>query len=104
MIEGFIQDIRNAISDHNVVIHAESDLVLELLETEDSLMHCGYYFVYHPERLIYWLEDVEIEYQCKMVSEVRGDLNGYQASEFPTTTTGLIFHSRAAPDYCRGMP
>lgn len=65
-----------------MVIPPKSDLVLELCKNEkiDKWM-CGYYFVHHPTRTIYWLEEVEIEHQSEPIREVRGNISGFQIGE-----------------------
>ncbi len=52
-----------------------SDLVVEL---HPGTNKCGYYFVHHPTRSVYWLENVELEYQCDRIKELRGKLSVYQ--------------------------
>ncbi|KAF9450433.1 hypothetical protein P691DRAFT_758189 [Macrolepiota fuliginosa MF-IS2] len=76
-IENFLQDIQNTISQYNVLIPAMSDLVLELFCGEGPWM-CGYYFVNHPTRSIYWLEEVELEHQSEPFNEIRGKISGHQ--------------------------
>ncbi|KAF9453392.1 hypothetical protein P691DRAFT_695106 [Macrolepiota fuliginosa MF-IS2] len=77
VIEYFVQSIRNSISQHGVCIPEMSDLVLELYRERDPWM-CGYYFVHHLTRSIYWLEEANLEFQCEAIKQVRGKIAGYQ--------------------------
>ncbi len=78
MIEDYVQIILNAISSHNVAIPPLNDLVVELYTVDSETNKCGYYFVHHSMRSIYWLEDVALELQCGNIPEIRGELSEYQ--------------------------
>jgi len=47
------------------------DLVLEVVNAEDGWW-CGYYFVEHSTRLLFWLESYVIS---EFLKEVKGDLS-----------------------------
>jgi hypothetical protein len=80
-ISAFLQEIKQAIVDHNATIYPESDLFLELGQAKDSDLQCGYYFVHHPTKTIYWLEEVSLECQSLNFSGlVRGEITNDQAS------------------------
>lgn len=63
---------------YKVAIPQMSDLVVEL---HPGTKKCGYYFVHHPTRSIYWLEGVELEYQCEIVKEIREEMSESQIRE-----------------------
>ncbi|KAJ3560846.1 hypothetical protein NP233_g10566 [Leucocoprinus birnbaumii] len=73
-ISNFLNEILRAIADFNATIHPNSDLVLEL-QLDRGIWKCGYYFVHHPSKCVYWLEEVNLEYLSKeFEEEVRGDV------------------------------
>lgn len=95
-IEDYIQTILNAVSFNNVAILPMSDLVVEL---HPGTQQCGYYFVYHPTRSIYWLEDVELHYQCERIKEIRGKVSEYQIRESWISWNSWSLHLFYKPRY-----
>ncbi|KAJ3568281.1 hypothetical protein NP233_g5812 [Leucocoprinus birnbaumii] len=78
-ITNFLNEIIRAIRDYDIIIYPNSDLVLEL-QLDRGTWKCGYYFVYHPTKAIYWLEEVNLEYLSKQVDkEIRGEISHGQA-------------------------
>jgi hypothetical protein len=89
LISDFIEQIQDAISDQNTIIWPESDLFVQLqrkegkLTKDDGHTRCGYYFVHHERRCIYWLEGLELNPSVSLpLRNIRGDLTGYQTREF----------------------
>ncbi|KAF7767911.1 hypothetical protein Agabi119p4_7154 [Agaricus bisporus var. burnettii] len=85
LILDFIKEIQEAISEYKVTLWPESDLLVELhrregkITEDDGHAHCGYYFVQHTRRCIYWLEEVKLNPTIsKALGLISGDLSGYQ--------------------------
>lgn len=85
LILDFIKEIQEAISEYKVTLWPESDLLVELhrregkITEDDGHAHCGYYFVQHTRRCIYWLEEVKLNPTLsKALGLISGDLSGYQ--------------------------
>ncbi|XP_006462384.1 hypothetical protein AGABI2DRAFT_179143 [Agaricus bisporus var. bisporus H97] len=85
LILDFIKEIQEAISEYKVTLWPESDLLVELhrregrITEDDGHAHCGYYFVQHTRRCIYWLEEVKLNPTLsKALGLISGDLSGHQ--------------------------
>ncbi|KAF5362264.1 hypothetical protein D9756_002200 [Leucocoprinus leucothites] len=78
-ISDFLNQIQQAIVEYGATIHPNSDLVLEL-QMDEGIQKCGYYFIHHPTKVIYWLEEVNLEYMSQQFgNEIRGDISDTQA-------------------------
>jgi hypothetical protein len=49
--------------DEGVTLSSDIELVLEIIPQEDDPI-CGYYFVEHSSRCLFWLEDYDAEQIC----------------------------------------
>lgn len=107
LILDFIKEIQEAISEYKVTLWPESDLLVELhrregkITEDDGHPHCGYYFVQHTRRCIYWLEEVKLNPTLsKALGLISGDLSGYQ------TRAPFMIDSRCTRNwsYLRVMP
>ena len=54
------------------------DLVLEVVNASDEQWWCGYYFVQHSTRLLFWLESYVVS---EFLNEVKGDLSPSHVGE-----------------------
>jgi hypothetical protein len=82
-ISDHLHRIRGVIIDNEIPIYPQSDLVLELtFDESDREWKCGYYFAHHPKRYIYWIEELELQYQSKYFGDdVRGSTTSSQAGK-----------------------
>ncbi|TFK22158.1 hypothetical protein FA15DRAFT_671829 [Coprinopsis marcescibilis] len=74
---GFITDIHEHLRIRNLVQTEDVDLVLQIVrcpeENGEEQWWCGYYFVNHSTRTIFWLEKFHID---EHLAEVKGKLQG----------------------------
>jgi hypothetical protein len=85
LVSDFIRQIQDAISDQSTPLWPGSDLCVQLERKEGKLTRdggharCGYYFVNHERRCVYWLEGFELDPSMSLpLRNMRGDLTGYQ--------------------------
>ena len=55
--------------DEGVTLSSDIELVLEIIPQEDDPI-CGYYFVEHSSRCLFWLEDFDAEEICQKTQVV----------------------------------
>ena len=62
-------ELENIARDENIILPPGLELVLEIIPTEDELI-CGYYFVEHSSRCLFWLEEFDAEKICEDIKVV----------------------------------
>ena len=62
-------DLENKARDENIELAPDVELVLEIFPQEENLL-CGYYFVEHSSRCLFWLEDFDAEEICQKTQVV----------------------------------
>lgn len=68
----FITQIDEFVRSRNLEKNDDVDLVLEVVNAIDGSWWCGYYFVHHSSRLLFWLESYIVD---DFLEEVKGDLS-----------------------------
>jgi hypothetical protein len=64
-----LTDLNNKALAENVTLPNEIELVLEI-RTQDTDKICGYYFVEHSSRCLFWLEEFDAEGICDEIKVV----------------------------------
>jgi hypothetical protein len=62
-------DLVNKTRDENITLPSDVELVLEIVP-QDSGLICGYYFVEHRSRCLFWLENFDAEDICADIKAV----------------------------------
>lgn len=69
-VNTFIEQIEDMEREHNFEMDQTVELVLELHRSvENDEMECGYYFVDHRTRCLFWLHEYDIS---EILEEVKG--------------------------------
>jgi hypothetical protein len=58
----FVAQLFESLAEINVTLEPDVQIVLERMESADALAECGYYFVNHKARCLFWHEDFDINY------------------------------------------
>jgi len=64
-----LTDLTNKVLDESVTLPNEIELVLEI-HTQGTEKICGYYFVEHSSRCLFWLEQFDAEGICDEIKVV----------------------------------
>jgi hypothetical protein len=64
-----LRDLKNKAVEENVILPADVELVLEILP-QGAEKICGYYFVEHSSRCLFWLEEFDAEQICGEINVV----------------------------------
>src|SRR6266436_2159485 len=59
-----LADLENKAREEGVVLPPDIELVLEIVQ-QDGVSICGYYFVDHSSRCLFWLEQFDAEKMCE---------------------------------------
>ncbi|KAJ7206852.1 hypothetical protein GGX14DRAFT_567934 [Mycena pura] len=71
-VAAFIDKIEGRYADNGTSPYAHGvDLVLDLVKSENGEMLCGYYFVDHRERIVFWDDEFELD-RLEHAQEVQG--------------------------------
>jgi hypothetical protein len=70
-------------------IPSGTELVLELSTEENGEICCGYYFVHHETRSLFWLEEFVID---NLLSEIQG----LSSAAHLSTRIALYYHTASA--------
>jgi hypothetical protein len=62
-------DLENKARDENIELAPDVELVLEIVPWKEDLL-CGYYFVEHSSRCLFWLEEFDAEEICEEIKVV----------------------------------
>jgi hypothetical protein len=62
-------ELKDLARDKNVILPPSVELVLEIVPSENELI-CGYYFVEHNSRCLFWLEEFDAECICNDIKVV----------------------------------
>lgn len=65
----FIRQMEETLHGKSITLAPDVETVLELFDYPDSTVGCGYYFVDHKSRCLFWHEDFQIDY---LLLEVHG--------------------------------
>jgi hypothetical protein len=95
----FIKQIEDFVYNQHVTLPNNTELVLELVPQDgDSPWMCGYYFIDHESRSLFWPEEFEADY---LLQEVKGVTQAYQISEYLCSLT-LYLADTASSRACDG--
>jgi hypothetical protein len=78
-LETFIEDIFEFVRSKNLAL-PDTDLVLYCSVDKEGKNWCGYYFVSHRTRILFWLENFQVD---EHLEEVRGELHPTHISGYP---------------------
>ena len=85
----FIQRIDDLTSART--IQPDAELVLEITPDEDGEIACGYYFVHHQNRCLFWLEEFEAD---PLIYEIQGLSSAAHLSTEFTVCFHVVFANR----------
>ena len=63
-------DLENKVRDESIMLPPDIDLVLEIVPQGDDPPICGYYFVEHRSRCLFWSDDFDAEAICDNIKVV----------------------------------
>lgn len=69
-IEAFIEQIENILLEKGISRQPDVELVLERFADSGPEADCGYYFVSHKDRCLFWYEEFDISHILKVVKGV----------------------------------
>jgi hypothetical protein len=91
-----LSDLQNKALNDNIVLPDDVELVLEIVP-EGAENICGYYFVEHRSRCLFWLEEFDAGWICNDVAAV---VSSSHLRKLVTTPTNLLFNAKS---YLQGM-
>ena len=62
-------DLESKARDENINLPSDIELVLEIVPWDNEVI-CGYYFVEHSSRCLFWLEEFDAEGICEEIKAV----------------------------------